>query len=238
MKTIAVMGALDEEAALLSYSLEHKEEREEAGLHVVAGELMHVSGERIRIVVTVAGMGTVAAAAAAQYLITRFSPCALFFSGIAGALGEGIRINDIVVGERLAYLDTDMELISQAPPALREYSSDPDLMKESFTVLDKLGRRWRSGLIVTSNRFIDTLEQKKKIFSLYPEAQAAEMEGAAVAHVAAKNNVPVLILRAMSDNTDTAYEEFCTFDISQFADNAAEVMIELLRNIPETVLNR
>ena len=60
-------------------------------------------------------------------------------------------------------------------------------------------------------------------------ADAVEMEGAAVAHVAARNATPSLVIRALSDNADTEYEVFREFDISQFADTAARIAIAIAR---------
>ena len=57
------------------------------------------------------------------------------------------------------------------------------------------------------------------------------MEGAAVLHVAARNDVPALVVRAMSDNADTKYEDFHTFDISEYADTAARITVNILRNL-------
>ena len=57
------------------------------------------------------------------------------------------------------------------------------------------------------------------------------MEGAAVAHVAARNDVPALVIRAMSDSADTDYEEFKDFDISEYADTAARLVVRILRGM-------
>ena len=62
-------------------------------------------------------------------------------------------------------------------------------------------------------------------------ANAAEMEGAAVLHIAAKNDIPALIIRALSDNADTEYETFKEFDISAYADTAAQIVVELVRKL-------
>jgi adenosylhomocysteine nucleosidase len=57
------------------------------------------------------------------------------------------------------------------------------------------------------------------------------MEGAAVAHVAARNDVPALVIRALSDNADTDYEVFKDFDISEYADTAARLAIAIVKRL-------
>lgn len=230
-KTVAVLGAMDEEVSLITDSLSDVKEFHEAGLFVKTGFLKTIKGHSIRVVATVAGMGTVAAGAATQYLITRFHPHTLLFSGIAGNVSKDLHINDVVIGEHLAYLDTDIALISQAPPHLKQYASDPHLVELGAKVLTEQGIKHKKGFIATSNRFIDTPEQKVFILEQYPQTDAVEMEGAAVAHIAAKNDVPVLILRALSDNTETDYEEFKDFDISEYANTAASIVVNILKNL-------
>ncbi|MEE0654159.1 MAG: 5'-methylthioadenosine nucleosidase, partial [Bifidobacterium criceti] len=41
-------------------------------------------------------------------------------------------------------------------------------------------------------------------------------------------DVPALVIRAMSDNADTDYEDFKTFDVSEYADTAAKLAVEIL----------
>ena len=55
------------------------------------------------------------------------------------------------------------------------------------------------------------------------------MEGAAVCHVAARNDTPALVIRALSDNADTEYETFRDFDISEYAHTAARVVVGIIK---------
>ena len=57
------------------------------------------------------------------------------------------------------------------------------------------------------------------------------MEGAAVAQVAARNDVPALVIRALSDNADTDYEVFKKFDISDYADTAARLAVDIVKRL-------
>ena len=84
-----------------------------------------------------------------------------------------------------------------------------------------------NGVIASGNYFVDSPEQVERVIR-ETHADAVEMEGAAVAHVAARNDVPALVIRAMSDNADTDYEDFRTFDVSAYADTAAKLAVEIL----------
>lgn len=229
-RTIAIIGAMPEEVALIANSLQNVNYEEGASLRVACGNLTSKQGESLRVVATVGGMGTVNAAATTQYLIDTYHPQAVLFSGIAGNLTKSLHVNDIVLGETLCYLDTDMRMIAQWKPQTEVFHSDPALLKTASRVLDDMGVTHISGTIATGNTFVGTPEAVAKVRAVV-EADAVEMEGAAVAHVAARNDVPALVVRAMSDNADTAYEEFREFDISQYADTAAHLTIAIVQNL-------
>lgn len=228
--TIAVLGALDEEIDLLAGKLADVERVEEAGLSVTSGTVVSDRGNTIRVVATVAGMGLVAAGSATQHLITKYGPKAVIFSGIAGNLNPELHIDDVVLGGTLRYLDTDMELISAAHPKLTEYHSDPRLIRVAEQALEEQGTKYIIGTIASGNHFIagDTLQG---IVREQTQADAVEMEGAAVVHVAAKNGVPALVIRAMSDNADTEYESFRHFDITRFANTASSLVFAILKRL-------
>ena len=116
MATIAIIGALEKEIMQIKEELSDVCEAQEAGLTVVSGEF-----DGLTLVATTAGMGTVNAAAATQHLISKYAPQAVVLSGIAGGLNPKLHIDDIVIGKRLRYLDTDTALIAESAPGLEEF---------------------------------------------------------------------------------------------------------------------
>lgn len=123
-----------------------------------------------------------------------------------------------------------MRLVGQWKPGTPEFHSDPQLIALAEDVLSEMGINHITGVIASGNYFVDSPEQIERVISL-THADAVEMEGAAVVHVAARNDVPALVIRAMSDNADTDYEEFRDFDISEYADTAARIAVTMLRRM-------
>ncbi|MUH59631.1 5'-methylthioadenosine/S-adenosylhomocysteine nucleosidase [Bifidobacterium canis] len=230
MNTVAIISALDEEAAHIADSLSDVSTREYASLNIVSGTLERENGKPINVVVTVGGMGLVNAAATTQCLIDVAHPQAVIFSGIAGNLNKNLHINDIVLGKTLRYLDTDMRLVGQWKPGTSEFHSDPALIKLAETALDEMGINHIAGTIASGNYFVDTPEKVEQVIET-TQADAVEMEGAAVVHVSDRNDVPALVIRAMSDSADTDYEEFKDFDISEYADTAAKLAVSIVRKM-------
>lgn len=231
-QVVAIIGAMDEEVALIAKGLEdpiHDERSAQASLDVVRGSLQGASGP-IQVVATVGGMGTVNIAATTQYLMDTYRPDAVIFSGIAGNLNKDLHINDVVLGGTLRYLDTDMRMVAQFAPRTDEFHSDPHLLDLAQRTLDTMGIKHLVGTIATGNYFVDSAEKIAQVKEA-TGADAVEMEGAAVCHVAARNHVPALVIRALSDNADTDYEVFRDFDISEYADTAARLVLNIAKGL-------
>ena len=235
MTTIAIIGALNEEIAHIAEALANTTHATAASLDITCGTLAANSGEELSVAATVGGMGLVAAAATTQHLIDADQPDAVIFSGIAGNLNTHLHINDVVLGGTLRYLDTDMRLVGQWKPGtadqpVEEFHSDDRLIEVADKVLTDLSVHHITGIIATGNYFVD---DPKKVEQVIREtgADAVEMEGAAVAHVAARNGLPVLVIRALSDNADTDYVEFKEFDISEYADTAAKIAVNIVKRM-------
>ncbi|MCI1831579.1 MAG: 5'-methylthioadenosine/S-adenosylhomocysteine nucleosidase [Bifidobacterium sp.] len=230
MTTVAIIGALQEEVAHIAQSLESVERQEAASLVVFRGTIRTRGGQDVTVVATVGGMGLVNAAATTQYLIDRHRPDAIIFSGIAGNLNPALHVNDVVLGGTLRYLDTDMRLVGQWKPGTECFHSDGRLLSLADAALRDMGIHHVIGTIASGNYFVDTPEKVAQVVR-DTGADAVEMEGAAVAHVAARNDVSPLIIRALSDNADTDYEVFREFDISQYADTAARLAVDIVRRM-------
>lgn len=128
-----------------------------------------------------------------------------------------------------------MRLVGQWKPGTpdhqaTEFHSDPRLLEAADAALDEMGITHITGTIASGNYFVDTPEQVEAVIAA-TGADAVEMEGTAVAHVAARNDVPALVIRALSDNADTDYEEFRTFDITEYANTAARLAVNIVRRL-------
>ena len=248
--TIAVIGALEKEVQLIREELEDAGTAEEAGLSVVRGRRGGAG-----VVAATAGMGTVNVAAATQHLLSRYGAGTVIFSGIAGGLNPALHIGDIVIGQRLLYLDTDANCIAESAPFLEEFASTKALIEIAAEVLRERGYqdaaapdactsttrnapgeappRYLRGTIATGNRYVTGAAAKDSVLGA-TGADCVEMEGAAVAHVAAKNGAHCLVLRAISDNCDESYEALSArqFDLTEYARSASSLVLSIIDRLP------
>lgn len=185
-----------------------------------------------RAVLCCAGIGKVNAAAAAQLLITHFGADAVVFSGIAGNMSDEIGVGDMVLSSRAVYHDADNRMIAQTYPHTAEFCADERLLAAAKSACEACGVRYTVGTVATGDQFVGDSAVKANIAARCAPA-CVEMEGAAVAHIAAKNDTPFVILRAMSDNSDTAVEVLNAkvFDITEYCRTASDVCMRLLQSL-------
>ena len=220
MKTIGVIGAMPEEVAHLRNKLSDVSEVKTAGLDIFIGTL-----EGKKVVVCQSGMGKVNAAAAAQVLITGFGAQAIINSGIAGNMSVKVGVGDVVLSKEVTYHDAQLSMIKQAYPYLESYKGDEKLLAAAEKACKETGVHAISGKIATGDQFVCEKDVKERIKN-FCDPDCVEMEGAAIAHVASKNDVPFIIIRAMSDNADEAALDHLViknFDVSEYCDKAAEI---------------
>ncbi len=226
--TIGIMGAMPDEIAFINAKLQNKKETKLGGNTFYEGDL---HGKHI--VLVCAGMGKANAAAAAQLLCTSFNANCVIFSGIAGNMTSKIGVGDIVIGKNAVYHDAENRMIAEVYPNLQEFSADENIVECAKNACETLNVKYIIGKVATGDQFIGDSETKKKIAEAFAP-DCVEMEGAAVAHICAKNDVPFVILRAMSDNCDEeAYETLVgkPFDISEYCKTAAQICEELVKNL-------
>ena len=220
MKTIGVIGAMPEEITLLKGKMADVSTEKVAGLEIITGTL---HGKNV--VLTQSGMGKVAAGAATQLLVTKYGIEAIVFSGIAGNMTSKIGVGDVVLSREVTYHDAEIPMIAQHYPNMDSYFADENLIAAASRACEETNTTYIVGKIATGDKFIGETAQKNAI-AAFCDPDCVEMEGAAIAHIACKNDIPFIIIRSMSDNADeTAREELVEkhFDISEYCDKAADI---------------
>lgn len=220
MKKIGVIGAMPEEVLLLKNKLSNLTVEKVAGLEIFCGELHGKS-----IALCQSGMGKVAAAGAAQVLITKFGIEAIINSGIAGNFSTEIGVGDVVLSKEITYHDAQIDMVKQAYPFMASYKGDENMLNAAQKACEETKTGYLLGKIATGDLFICEKELKQKIKD-FCDPDCVEMEGAAIAHIACKNDIPFVIIRAMSDNADErAFEHLVVkqFDMSEYCDKAADI---------------
>jgi adenosylhomocysteine nucleosidase len=214
---IGILGAMEAEVRLLQEML-GATTADSTGRDYVTGRL---GGQGV--VVSISGFGKVAAASTVTSMLDRFDAEAVVFSGVAGALDPDVTRGDVVIADELVQHDFDASPLFPrfVIPSLQVDRIPGDAARAGATV--------HRGLILSGDRFIDNDADRAELRSLFPDALAVEMEGAAVAQVCAERRVPFVVIRAISDTADDdAATDFIEFVDRQAAPLLAEIVAGLI----------
>jgi adenosylhomocysteine nucleosidase len=191
--------------------------------------------EGVPAVVVRCGVGKVNAALCVQVLASEFGVTHVVNTGVAGSLDARLDIGDVVVSSALCYHDVDATAIGYAPgqvPDLgcTEFVPDPALVGLALAAYREAnpGAGVLAGKVVSGDQFVAGRAVKERICALFPDASCTEMEGAAVAHAAWLNDLPFLVVRAISDKADdSAHMDYPAFEEAA-ARHCAGFMLALL----------
>ena len=241
----AILGAFEREVTLIEDQLTQRQDRKIEGIGFVTGKL---NGQPV--VVTWTGVGKVNAAMTTTLLIEHYKPKQIIFTGIAGGVNPDLQPGDIVIANKTAHHDMGTvwpeglfcrgvrsRLDGFENPIF--FRGDPNLIKlaeqasgrarlESIkTLKGEREPRIIRGIVVTGDSFIASTDKcaelRKKL-----EADAVEMEGAAVAQICFQREIPCLVIRSISDNAD----EGAVLDKQMFyimaARNSASLVAEMV----------
>lgn len=249
----AILSALPAEQSGLLARLENGERTVHAGRAFWRGRLRDQP-----VVLALSGIGKVAAATTATVLLERFEAQRIVFTGVAGGVGTGVSVGDIVVAE--SYLQHDMDVsplferwqvpgypsvIMHCDPALTAI-----LSRAVRACLESAGGhfdhefmhsapRLHQGLVVSGDRFVTRAEAARAICEPLAAAGhpvlAIEMEGAAVAQVCRDYRMPFASVRTISDRADdSAHVDFPAFlckVASRYSERIVDEMLLLLPKI-------
>lgn len=225
---IGIIGAMEEEVALLKEQMEIAEVVETASMIFCRGTLCGRD-----VVVVRSGIGKVNAAICAQILVDRFQVDVLINTGIAGSLDAEINIGDMVISTDAVEHDMDATIFGDPVgqiPRMDTFSfpADAELVQKAKEANEEANPDIRTfvGRIVSGDQFISSGDKKEQLVSLF-QAKCTEMEGAAIAHAAYLNKVSCVIIRAISDKADNS----ATMDYPTFEKQAIAHSVKLVQNL-------
>ena len=212
---LGIIGAMTVEVETLKTAMEAMTVVHKAGMEFYEGLLQGTPA-----VVVVCGVGKVNAALCAQVLCDCFDVTHIMNTGVAGSLCAQLDIADLVISSDAMYHDFDCHPINenyavgQVPglPVL-SFPADKCLIDIAYEAAESVqpGHN-RIGRVASGDQFVCAKEQKEYIIR-HTNAMCTEMEGAAIAHTAWKNQIPFVIIRAISDKADDSAEmDYPTFE--------------------------
>lgn len=207
------------------------------------------------VVAVVSGIGKVAAATTATLLLQRFCATGLVFTGVAGGLGDGVRVGDTVVAT--AFLQHDMDasplFARHEMPGygFSRFSTNPSWQQGlsaaarrtaaslAATVGAEVVARFgleatqvHEGLVISGDRFVSSEAESTALRQQLPDALAVEMEGAAVAQVCHDHGVPFAAVRCVSDRADqAAHVDFVRFVSEVTCHTSAHTVLDWLSHL-------
>lgn len=225
---IGIIGAMQTETAAIIAEMKNKNEETISGVRFVRGEWC---GKEV--VVATCGVGKVFAALCAEAMILTYRPDCIINSGVAGALDDRLHLLDLVIGEQVVQHDMDTSPLGD-PKGLLSGINRVTLPADT-ALADALERaaatmevRSLRGTVASGDQFIADDAKRAFIRSTFGAA-CCEMEGASIGHVCYVNQVPFVVLRAISDGA----ADDAKMDYPAFVVKAAERSINILRKFTE-----
>lgn len=227
---IGIIGAMDEEVAMLKEKLTEVQVETKAAMDFYKGKL-----EGKDVVVVRSGIGKVNAAMCAQILADIYHADHVINTGIAGSLKAEINIGDIVLSTDALQHDMDAQAFGYEPGQIPRvdtlsFKADENMISLAKECCKKVNLEIGvfTGRVVSGDQFISDKEKKKWLTDTFA-GYCTEMEGAAIAQVCYFNHIPFLIVRSISDKADdSASMDYPTFE-AQAIRHSVNLMTEMIR---------
>jgi len=238
----AILSALIEEQRGLVSQLDNAVCVQRAGRDFWRGNL---AGRPV--VLALSRIGKVAAATTTTALIEAFDVARVVFTGVAGGVGPGVAVGDVVLGSHFLQHDMDasplfprfeLPLYGRTLFAADQDLSDLLIKACEVAVLGEAPQKARlhRGLIASGDRFVssarEATEMLEKLHACGHAPLAVEMECAAVAQVCLDYAIPFAAARTISDRADDQahvdFQQFVTEVASNYSRNIVGQLMKLL----------
>jgi len=232
MKTIGIIGAMEEEIALLKNNMEIISAKNIVGTDFFMGKMLGKS-----IVLVRSGIGKVNAAICTQVLIDMYGVDYIINTGVAGSINKDLGVGDIVISNDLLQHDFDTSATGDklgVIPRLHEstFRADEELVRiaENASEVCIKHQKVVVGRIATGDQFISNSNDKERIWNNF-KPYCVEMEGAAIAQACYLNKIPFVVIRSMSDSADEEASSNFLEHVDKVASNSSLIVEQMIKEL-------
>lgn len=231
MKKLGIIGAMEMEVATLKNLMTVDRIITKAGMDFYEGSL-----DGKPVVIVQCGIGKVNAGMCVQILADLFNVTHILNTGVAGSLNAKLDIGDILVSKAALQHDMDVTPLGYEPGQIPgidtlSFPANEEMYNTALTACHKVNPDINAllGLVVSGDQFISSKEVKDKLVNVF-HGDCAEMEGASIAQASYLNNLPFIVIRAISDKADNSAEmDYPTFE-KKAAEHCAKMVVEFVKN--------
>ena len=225
---IAILGAMPEEIEPFLEKFECKK------VDYANNSFYFTNFKNHELIIVYSKIGKVNSTLTATIMIEKFKAEILLFSGVAGALKDGLKIGDMLSGSSLVQHDLDITAFGHpygyVPGSPIFINSDEKLNLIAQKTAKELNLKLLSGIIASGDQFICDEDKKEWIKNTF-KADMTEMEGASVALVCDALKVPFFVLRTVSDEAGHKAE----FDFDKFMVESAKISANFILKMIEKI---
>ena len=234
---IGIVSALDKEIQLILDEAEIIRTDSFGGVDYHIGS---INGQNV--IITKAGVGKIRSSSAVTALLNNYNISKVIFTGIAGGLLDEEKVLDVVIATSLVEHDygrlenTGFVWAAGDPGIVTSkgdyYECDKDLVDIAYlNAIEIVGEdNVFKGVIASGDQFVANekyVETLRRDFDAY----ACEMEGASIAIVCANYNVPVVIIRTLSDKADgSAHENYVNFG-NEAGEQSSKIVLKIIKSL-------
>lgn len=193
---ISFVVAMEREAKYFLESVDNLSKTTLAGKPLYTGK---VCGKDFTLILS--GIGKVNAALSTQAVIDKFNPEYVFNFGTAGGANENVKHLAYYKIEKCCQYDFDLsELDDVSIGYIQDYDKLYfDCHKKGLDFLE-------SAILGTADKFSNKIENINIVRSLLCDLR--DMEGGAIAEVCASNNLPLVMIKGVTDTYDNPAKQF------------------------------
>lgn len=208
---LGIIGAMDVEVAAVKAKVCDSTQTVIAGITFICGYI-----ENVMVTVAQCSPGKVNAAICAQIMIDVFKADKIINIGVGCSLNSDVVIKNVVIASDVCEYDIDITALGEPRGFINglnviKVKTDGTLSEELSRCAISCGEKIHRGTVASGDTFIADNELKSYL-SEHFDAICGEMEGGAIGHTCACNNVPFAVLRSISDGGDAqAQMDYPTF---------------------------